>query len=75
MTDNNNSEEMEDTRETLREFTTREIKEGFQKAQQKINIDFNKPLFKKGGVRTKLGKPTKKKANITRAIRGLGKLI
>ena len=42
---------------------------------QRFSKRLNQPIFKKGGVRTGIGKSSKKKVNIGRATRALRQLI
>ncbi len=57
------------------EFTTEEVKEKFREAERKLQKRLGQPIFKKGGIKTSLGKPIKKKVNIGRAAKALKQLI
>ncbi len=57
------------------EFTPEQVKEKFREAERKLQRRLNQPIFKKGGVKTSLGKPVRKKVNLSRANRALRQLI
>ncbi len=57
------------------EFTANEAKEEFSEAQKRLGKRLSKPVFKKGGVRSGLGKPIKKKPNLKQANNALRRLI
>lgn len=53
----------------------RRIEKEMMERNQRLSKRLNQPIFKKGGVRTGLGKPIKKKVNIGRATGALRQLI
>lgn len=53
-------------------ITVEEAKEKFIKEARKR---LNQPIFKKGGIKTGLGKPSKKKVNVEMAAKALKQLI
>lgn len=57
------------------EFTLEEVKEKFREAERKLQRRLSQPIFKKGGIKTGLGKPIKKKVDIGRATKALKQLI
>lgn len=57
------------------DFSSQEAKEEFSEAQEKLAKRLAKPIFKKGGVRTGLGKPIKRKPNLKQANETLRRLI
>ena len=52
-----------------------EVKEKFREAEKRLQRRLGQPIFKKGGIKTGLGKPMKKKVNIGRATKALKQLI
>ena len=57
------------------EFTIEEVKEKFRDAEKRLQKRLGQPIFKKGGVKTGIGKSSKKKVNIGRATKALQQLI
>ncbi len=57
------------------EFTIEEVKEKFREAEKRLQKRLGQPIFKKGGMKTSLGKSSKKKVNIGGAARALKQLI
>ena len=62
-------------RKNNEDFTAQEAKEEFSEAQEKLAKRLKKPIFKKGGVRTRLGKQTKGRANLKQANDALRRLL
>ncbi len=50
-------------------------KKKFIQAETELQKRLGQPIFKKGGIKTGLGKPMKKKVDIGRATRALKQLI
>ena len=50
-------------------------KKKFIQAETELQRRLGQPIFKKGGIKTGLGKPMKKKVNIGRATKALKQLI